>query len=220
MNEKTKTKPVTKEEENEREEIDEQARKEIEEANRADAEAAAAAATKAAALDNAAATAVVVAPEVESEEIAGLRAAFQKVEEKIEWHRTQIGNSQKDIEMHERQIEDLRALVRNKFSNLTGVQQSQPKRSPGRPKGSGSGNGSAPKKQGPKTRTSYGDGNSTGDLIAACLKKARKPVDTKHITDYLSENGNNTNPSVELSRMVTKGIVSRPTRGLYEWTGE
>ena len=70
-----------------------------------------------------------------------------------------------------------------------------------------------------KPRASYGAGNTTSDLIAACLKKARKPVGTKYIANYLKENGNKTIPSVELSRMITKGLVNRPARGLYEWTG-
>jgi hypothetical protein len=111
-------------------------------------------------------------------------AAFQKVEEKIEWHRTQIGNSQNQTS------EDARAadrrpsepLVRNKFSNLAGVQQSQPKRSAGaserkrrrKRKAAKVSKGRRPERA---TATAL-----TGDLIAACLKKARKPVDTKHIT--------------------------------------
>jgi len=133
---------------------------------------------------------------------------------------------EKENESLEEEIAGLRNTLRTKFGGLFGqASNGQVSRAPqGRkpaPKAAASvkkpvSNGNA----GSRQRTNYGDGNSTGDLIAACLKKAKKPVNSESLTAYLKQHGNSTNPSVELSRMVAKGLIVRPSRGYYEWAGE
>lgn len=152
-----------------------------------------------------------VVTEPESEEIAALRTAFQAVQDKIGWHETQIEGKQKEIHEHESHIEELRANLRSRFEGMVGNITGQ-KRGPGRPRK----DGSAPRGGG-RPRKTYGTGNSTGDLIATFLQKAGKPVDAATLVKHLAEHNNDTNPSVELSRMVKKGLVERPTRGMYLW---
>ncbi len=163
----------------------------------------------------------------ESEEVTALTNACQKFQDKITWHEGQIEFNENEIKTHQEQIEELRTTLRKKFTGLvgeiTGSLEPQ-KRKPGRPPNNGGNtqqgrSNQASSGQGSRSRTNYGDGNSTGDLIAACLKKSRKPVNTEQLTQFLVDHGNNTNPSVELSRMVGKKLVDRPTRGFYEWVG-
>jgi hypothetical protein len=144
--------------------------------------------------------------EEEPEEIVALRAAFQRVQDKIDWHTQQIELKHEEVRKHEGQIEELKDILRSKFGGLLGEIGGRARKPQQQPQTS-------------RARTSYGDGTSTGDLIAACLRKARKPVNTESLTEYLESNGNMTNPSVELSRMVKKGLVNRPSRGFYEWVG-
>lgn len=173
--------------------------------------------------------ATVTAPEPEAEvemeedspEVAALKQAFKAFDDKIAAHEKAIADKKVEIENHETAITKLKDTLRTKFGGLVGQMGGVPVRSgPGRKPGPAKQQTAKPDNGGTRQRTNYGDGNSTGDLIAACLKKSKKPVNSEQIVAYLKQHNNTTNPSVELSRMVGKGIVTRPQRGYYEWSGE
>jgi hypothetical protein len=167
------------------------------------------------------------APEApEAPEVLAIRQAFAAFEDRITAYERENEQKRAEIEANEEKINELRSTLRTKFGGLFGQSASPVRSAPTKKQAS---NGSAKKSvskpaasngNGSRTRTNYGDGNSTGDLIAACLKKAKKPVNSEQLTAYLKQHGNTTNPSVELSRMVAKGLVVRPSRGFYEWAGE
>lgn len=199
----------TANEEEEEELPDERDRAELEEARQADSQRGASSESQE--------EEVPEEPEDEPEEIVALRAAFQRVQDKIDWHTQEIEKHREEIKEHETQTEELKDMLRTKFGGLVGsIGGMSERRGPGRP---AQGQRKPQPQQGSRARTNYGDGNSTGDLIAACLKRAKKPVNTETLVAYLEQHGNNTNPSVELSRMVKKGLVERPSRGYYEWVG-
>lgn len=137
-------------------------------------------------------------PDTDESEILGLHSAIEKVLSKIKWHEEQIEERRQDIRGHEDQIEELRVSLRKHVGPLmTGsLSRTTPTR---------------------KTKPdANGDGAATGSLIADCLKKNGKPADTKTVKEFLEKQGNTTNPSVELSRMVKRGQIERVGRGMYQ----
>lgn len=137
-------------------------------------------------------------PDTDESEILGLHSAIEKVLSKIKWHEEQIEEHRQDIKGHEDQIEELRVSLRKHVGPLmTGSLSRTPM-----PNG----------KKSPQPT----DGAATGQLIADYLRRQGKPVDTKQVKDYLEKQGNTTNPSVELSRMVKRGQIERAGRGFYQ----
>jgi hypothetical protein len=140
-----------------------------------------------------------IVPDTDESEILGLHSAIEKVLQKIKWHEEQIEERRQDIRGHEDQIEELRVSLRKHVGPLMAGAISHSRPAP---------NG--------KRKTPAADGAATGELIAECLRTAGKPTDTKHVKEYLEKQGNHTNPSVELSRMVKRGQIERAGRGLYQ----
>lgn len=119
--------------------------------------------------------------------ISDLETAIEGVMNKIKWHEQQIGNLGDQIGNHKQQIESLRDSLRKIVGPVLG-QSLTPRAA---------------------------EDQSTGRLIIECLKKSKSALDTKAIKTYLEERGNETQPSVELSRMVKRGTLIRSGRGLY-----
>jgi len=140
-------------------------------------------------------------PDTDESEILGLHSAIEKVLSKIRWHEEQIEERRQDIKGHEDQIEELRVSLRKHVGPLMTGAISRMTPMP---------NG----KNGKKKQDV--DGATTNQLIADYLRKQGKPVDTKQVKEYLEKQGNTTNPSVELSRMVKRGQIERAGRGLYQ----
>ena len=132
--------------------------------------------------------------DTDESEILGLHIAIEKVLTKIRWHEDQIGERRQDIKGHEDQIEELRVSLRKHVGPLMNQSLSHRRNAPPRKKSS----------------------SETGDLIVDCLHKQGKPVNTKLVREFLVKQGNSTNPSVELSRMVKRGQIERAGRGLYQ----
>lgn len=127
-------------------------------------------------------------PDEDSQAITNLESAIEVVMTKIKWHESKIGDLAEDIRGHKTQIENLRESLRKIVGPVLG--------------------------QSLTPRPEQED-HSTGNLIMECLRKSKTPLDTKAIKAYLEDRGNETQPSVELSRMVKKGILIRSGRGSY-----
>lgn len=155
--------------------------------------------------------------ETEPQEILDLNAAVQKVQDKIAWHKEQIQELYEEVKGHEDQIEELQASLRDKFGGL--ISSVTPKPAPRKASRKPSRNGG--NKQGRHDEVNKaiartaGGSPTTGDLIVTFLHKRSAPASTNEIKSHLESRGNSTNPSVELSRLVKKGVVYRPERGLY-----
>ena len=153
----------------------------------------------------------------EPQEILDLNAAVQKVQDKIAWHKEQIQELYEEVKGHEDQIEELQASLRDKFGGL--ISSVTPKPAPRKASRKPSRNGG--NKQGRHDEVNKaiartaGGSPTTGDLIVTFLHKRSAPASTNEIKSHLESRGNSTNPSVELSRLVKKGVVYRPERGLY-----
>lgn len=137
------------------------------------------------------------------QEIKALDAALEQVFARLQANNEKIQAKEEEIVGLRRENEELEKIVQKRFGPL--LTKAMPKeRKPGRKFRGGTPSRAA----------------STGKLIVDCLKRATQPTDTDTIKDYLSRHGNNTNPSVELSRMVKRGIVERSGRGLYTLKAE
>ena len=162
----------------------------------------------------------------DSEEIAALQNAFKGVEDKIAWHKLQIEAKQAEVENHSAQIAELQRTLQSKFGSLVGqiggINAAPVSKLRGRPPGSKNNVKAKTSGQNGKVSRQVIDQNAgrTSELIVSCLKKFKKPVDAHQIIKFLQEQGNSTNPSVELSRMVSKGLILRPSRGHYMWKAE
>lgn len=141
----------------------------------------------------------------EEEGLEILTQAVDKVEEKISWHRAEIDRAKSAITENENAIQSLRNAIQLKFSNL--VTPSQPVRL------------ITKQQRNVKRRTAVkkrSPNGSTSALILDFLRGRKVAADTATIKQYLESHGNQANPSVELGRMISKGLISRPGRGLYQ----
>jgi chromosome segregation ATPase len=125
-------------------------------------------------------------------EIDELRAAIAGVQGRIDWHEEQIQELQEKIKEHQTQQEELKKLLEKEVGGLVGIKKHiRPRKSSGARSG------------------------STRSLIKQFLSVSGDAQDTDAIKSFLSEKGKETNPSVELSRMLKSGEVVRPKRGYY-----
>lgn len=125
-----------------------------------------------------------------NEEISGLHVAIDRVLEKVKWHEQKIEEKEKEISSHRHQVEELRNSLRMHVGPLMN-----------------------------QSPTIDSEKSTFQQIIMDCLSKSTHPLNTKQIKDYLVQNRNNTNPSVELSRMVKRGLIERASRGLYQLKG-
>lgn len=130
-----------------------------------------------------------ISDDLDCKAITDLQSAIEGVTAKIGWHEEEIEKRLAEIRNHRLQIENLRESLRKVVGPILG--QSLP-----------SSNGT--------------NDTTTSTLILERLKKAKTALDTKTIKSYLEEHGNDTRPSVELSRMVKKGLLVRSGRGFYK----
>lgn len=127
--------------------------------------------------------------------ISDLESAIETVMTQIKSHEAKIEDLAEDIRGHKTQIENLRESLRKIVGPILG-RSLTPKPEP--------------------TRSSSRTDDSTGNLIIECMRKSKSPMDTKTIKAYLENRGNKTQPSVELCRMVKRGILIRAGRGRYK----
>lgn len=152
-------------------------------------------------------SAVLEPPVEKSEEVALLSEAVEGFRSKIRWHEGKIAEHRSEIQVHENQIVDLQQTLKGEVGSLmtiAGISMPVPR---------------VERKTNPPVRTRRRNTTSgtTSDLIMSCIKESREAVNTEHVKKYLEERGNHTNPSVELTRLVKKGMVSRPSRGMYAY---
>lgn len=156
--------------------------------------------------------------EPKSEEITLLEGAVAQVQQAKNRHLEEIETLQTKISAHRQEISNLDESLRKNFGSLLGSNGHVAAKKALKV---------APKKivavakKGPgRGRQASSSGDSTRELIMACLKenKAQKHplVAGKDIESYIRKHGGtNNNPSVELSRLVGKEEILRPSRGVY-----
>ncbi len=125
-------------------------------------------------------------------EIDELKTAIAGVQAKVDWHEEQIQDLQKQIDDHRNKQDELKKLLEREVGGLVGL-----------------------KKHARPRRASGSRSGSTRSLIKEFLSVSGQAQDTEAIKAFLSEKGKDTNPSVELSRMLKSGEIIRPKRGFY-----